>query len=196
MLAAADFRFQFHRRHRALSWPAGPTGRGTMKMKTRCSMRVDSRSRGSGSVQSSYNRQLNKVLANGGHLYVDGAHPEYSTPECINREKLWPSNEPGEQILAQCLAVARAAGLDIVCCTKQLGWRGEQLRLSRKLFVSHSSLRAHCEDRGAVFCNASVWEGRCRESDQPADYQISQRASSSSALWISMVRRPIVNSRR
>ena len=31
-----------------------------------------------------YNRQLNKVLANGGRLYVDGAHPEYSTPECTN----------------------------------------------------------------------------------------------------------------
>src|SRR5207245_2747106 len=29
-----------------------------------------------------YNRLLNKVLANGGRLYVDGAHPEYSTPEC------------------------------------------------------------------------------------------------------------------
>jgi proteasome accessory factor A len=31
-----------------------------------------------------YNRQLNKVLANGGRLYVDGAHPEYSIPECTN----------------------------------------------------------------------------------------------------------------
>jgi len=29
-----------------------------------------------------YNRMLNKILANGGRLYVDGAHPEYSTPEC------------------------------------------------------------------------------------------------------------------
>jgi hypothetical protein len=33
-----------------------------------------------------YNRQLNKVLANGGRLYVDGAHPEYSTPECTQCE--------------------------------------------------------------------------------------------------------------
>ncbi|MCP9455831.1 MAG: proteasome accessory factor PafA2 family protein, partial [Nitrospira sp.] len=34
-----------------------------------------------------YNRQLNKVLANGGRLYVDGAHPEYSTPECSSRSR-------------------------------------------------------------------------------------------------------------
>lgn len=35
-----------------------------------------------------YNRQLNKVLANGGRLYVDGAHPEYSTPECSNAREV------------------------------------------------------------------------------------------------------------
>ena len=35
-----------------------------------------------------YNRQLNKVLANGGRLYVDGAHPEYSTPECTNPREI------------------------------------------------------------------------------------------------------------
>ncbi|MEK6538767.1 MAG: proteasome accessory factor PafA2 family protein, partial [Nitrospirota bacterium] len=30
------------------------------------------------------NFSLNKPLENGGRLYVDGAHPEYSTPECTN----------------------------------------------------------------------------------------------------------------
>ena len=35
-----------------------------------------------------YNRLLNKVLANGGRLYVDGAHPEYSTPECTTARDL------------------------------------------------------------------------------------------------------------
>ena len=35
-----------------------------------------------------YNRALNKLLANGGRLYVDGAHPEYSTPECSTAREL------------------------------------------------------------------------------------------------------------
>ena len=35
-----------------------------------------------------YNRLLNKLLSNGGRLYVDGAHPEYSTPECTNPREL------------------------------------------------------------------------------------------------------------
>ena len=34
------------------------------------------------------NRAINKVLLNGGRLYVDGAHPEYSTPETTNARDL------------------------------------------------------------------------------------------------------------
>ncbi|HVQ65077.1 MAG TPA: proteasome accessory factor PafA2 family protein, partial [Terriglobia bacterium] len=47
-----------------------------------------------------YNRQLNKVLANGGRLYVDGAHPEYSTPECTNPREIVAFERAGERILA------------------------------------------------------------------------------------------------
>lgn len=50
-----------------------------------------------------YNRQLNKVLTNGGRLYVDGAHPEYSTPECTNPREIVAFERAGERILAQCL---------------------------------------------------------------------------------------------
>ena len=50
-----------------------------------------------------YNRQLNKVLANGGRLYVDGAHPEYSTPECTNARELVAFERVGERLIAQAL---------------------------------------------------------------------------------------------
>jgi len=50
-----------------------------------------------------YNRQLNKVLANGGRLYVDGAHPEYSTPECTNPREVVAYERISERVLAQCL---------------------------------------------------------------------------------------------
>ena len=49
-----------------------------------------------------YNRMLNKVLANGGRLYVDGAHPEYSTPECTNARDIVVYEKVGDRILEQC----------------------------------------------------------------------------------------------
>ena len=46
---------------------------------------------------------MNKVLANGGRLYVDGAHPEYSTPECTNPREVVAYERISERILGQCL---------------------------------------------------------------------------------------------
>ena len=61
-----------------------------------------------------YNRQLNKVLANGGRLYVDGAHPEYSIPECSNPREVVAFERIGERILARSLAeMTRARGREI-----------------------------------------------------------------------------------
>ncbi|MEK7286828.1 MAG: depupylase/deamidase Dop [Nitrospirota bacterium] len=49
---------------------------------------------------SEYNRLLNKLLVNGGRFYVDGAHPEYSTPECADPKELVLYEKAGERILA------------------------------------------------------------------------------------------------
>jgi len=46
-----------------------------------------------------YNRLLNKLLTNGGRFYVDGAHPEYSTPECSDPRELVLYEKAGERIL-------------------------------------------------------------------------------------------------
>ncbi len=46
-----------------------------------------------------YNKLLNKPLFNGGRFYVDGAHPEYSTPECSNPKQLVLYEKAGERIL-------------------------------------------------------------------------------------------------
>jgi len=45
------------------------------------------------------NRAINKVLLNGGRLYVDGAHPEYSSPECTNPRDLVRYEKAGERLL-------------------------------------------------------------------------------------------------
>jgi proteasome accessory factor A len=49
-----------------------------------------------------YNKLLNKLLANGGRLYVDGAHPEYSTPECTNARDIVKFEKDGERIMDLC----------------------------------------------------------------------------------------------
>ena len=53
-----------------------------------------------------YNKLLNKLLANGGRLYVDGAHPEYSTPECTNARDIVKFEKAGERILDLCRQLA------------------------------------------------------------------------------------------
>jgi Pup amidohydrolase len=52
------------------------------------------------------NRTINKLLRNGGRLYVDGAHPEYSTPECANARDVVCYEKAGERIFELCLASA------------------------------------------------------------------------------------------
>jgi Pup amidohydrolase len=50
----------------------------------------------------------NLILTNGARLYVDHAHPEYSTPECTNPRDIVLWDKAGEQIIA-----AAAAAVDI-----------------------------------------------------------------------------------
>src|ERR671935_1535661 len=43
----------------------------------------------------------NVVLTNGARYYVDHAHPEYSTPECLDPRTLVTYDKAGERILAE-----------------------------------------------------------------------------------------------
>ena len=49
----------------------------------------------------------NVILTNGGRLYVDHAHPEYSAPECTNPLSMVIWDKAGERVMAE--AAARAA---------------------------------------------------------------------------------------
>jgi proteasome accessory factor A len=52
------------------------------------------------------NRALNRLLSNGGRLYVDGAHPEYSTPETASARDLLLYEKAGERLLDLCREAA------------------------------------------------------------------------------------------
>jgi proteasome accessory factor A len=51
---------------------------------------------------------VNVVLTNGARLYVDHAHPEYSTPECADPLEAALYDKAGEVVMAQAVAAARA----------------------------------------------------------------------------------------
>src|SRR5438132_7570521 len=50
----------------------------------------------------------NVILPNGGRYYVDHAHPEYSTPECLSPRSLVVHDKAGECLLERSLAVVAA----------------------------------------------------------------------------------------
>ena len=49
------------------------------------------------------------MLANGARLYVDHAHPEYCTPECLSPREAVAADKAGEVILERCRQAAEPA---------------------------------------------------------------------------------------
>jgi proteasome accessory factor A len=49
---------------------------------------------------------VNAVLTNGARYYVDHAHPEFSTPECVNAMEVVLYDKAGERILAKSMEAA------------------------------------------------------------------------------------------
>jgi proteasome accessory factor A len=151
-----------------------------------------------------YNRQLNKVLANGGRLYVDGAHPEYSTPECTNPREVVAFERVAERILAQCLdAMIKARGREqIVLYKNNSDGKGNSYGYHENYLVSRSvPFERLVQVLAPFFVTRSVFAGAgkvgAENQTSPADYQISQRADFFECLvdLNTMVKRPIVNSR-
>ncbi|HMU54922.1 MAG TPA: depupylase/deamidase Dop [Nitrospira sp.] len=151
-----------------------------------------------------YNRQLNKVLANGGRLYVDGAHPEYSTPECTNPREVVAFERVAERILAQCLdAMAKARGREqIVLYKNNSDGKGNSYGYHENYLVSRSvPFERLVQVLAPFFVTRPIFAGAgkvgAENQTAPADYQISQRADFFECLvdLNTMVKRPIVNSR-
>ena len=151
-----------------------------------------------------YNRQLNKVLANGGRLYVDGAHPEYSTPECSTPREVVAFERVGERILAQSLQeLAKVRGSEQYLLYKNNSdGKGNSYGYHENYLVSRSVpfdkiirvLTPFLVTR-PIFAGA----GKVGAENQtaPAEFQISQRADFFECLvdLNTMVKRPIINSR-
>ena len=151
-----------------------------------------------------YNRQLNKVLANGGRLYVDGAHPEYSTPECINAREVVAFERVGERIVAQALeGITKARGRDqFVLYKNNSDGKGNSYGYHENYLVSRAvSFERITQVLTPFLVTRPIYAGSgkvgAENQTSPADYQISQRADFFETLvdLNTMVRRPIINTR-
>ena len=130
----------------------------------------------------------NTVLTNGARYYVDHAHPEYSTPECVDPLELVVHDKAGEEVLRRSMAGRRPR------CSptprrrrlqEQLRRQGQLLRLPREL--PHGPGRPLRQGRGRRRARTSSparsspaparWAPRRRPSTRPrCPFQISQRA--------------------
>lgn len=151
-----------------------------------------------------YNRLLNKVLANGGRLYVDGAHPEYSTPECTNPQDVVVYEKAGDRILRQCCEQAgrMKEPSQLVLYRNNTDGKGNSYGYHENYLVDRSvPFEVLMKYLIPFFVTRQIYAGSGKvgaENRMPAvPYQISQRADFFETLvdLNTMVKRPIINTR-
>ena len=151
-----------------------------------------------------YNRLLNKVLANGARLYVDGAHPEYSTPECTSAHDIVVHEKAGERIVAAALRAVeqvRGPGKLLVYKNNSDG-KGNSYGYHENYLVNRSvPFERLVRILVPFFVTRQIFAGagKIGAENQAAQvpYQLSQRADFFESLvdLNTMVKRPIINTR-
>ena len=151
-----------------------------------------------------YNRQLNKVLANGGRLYVDGAHPEYSTPECTNARELVAFERVGERVIAQALdRITESRGREqFVLYKNNSDGKGNSYGYHENYVLSRSvPFERIIKVLTPFLVTRQIFAGSgkvgAENQTSPVDYQLSQRADFFETLvdLNTMIKRPIINTR-
>jgi len=151
------------------------------------------------------NRAINKVLPNGGRLYVDGAHPEYSTPETTNARDLVLFEKAGERILDRCREAANGklpTPQQLVIYKNNTDNKGNSYGYHENYLVARrvpfeklvEGLTTFLVSR-VLFCGAG--KVGAENGTDPCDYQMSQRADFFETLigLDTMAKRPIINTR-
>jgi proteasome accessory factor A len=151
---------------------------------------------------------VNAVLTNGARYYVDHAHPEVSTPECLDAREVVVFDRAAEEIVRASMIAARhllPAGAEILCHKNNSDGKGnsygchENYLLSRETpfgrivaqVTPHFVTRQIVIGAGKVGCELSG----VNSDDVP--YQISQRADffEEEVGLETTLKRPIVNTR-
>ncbi len=151
-----------------------------------------------------YNRALNKLLSNAGRLYVDGAHPEYATPECGTARDLVAYERAGERIVARCLEALKrtAGGNEYVLYKNNSDGKGNSYGYHENYLMARAvPFDTIVRALPPFFVSRPIFAGAGKVGSEngaaPAKYQISQRADFFECLvdLNTMVKRPLINTR-
>ncbi len=151
-----------------------------------------------------YNRQLNKILANAGRWYVDGAHPEYCTPECSDPRELVAYERAGELIAAKSLEwMNRNAGdAQYAVYKNNSDGKGNSYGYHENYLLARSvPFEKIIKTLLPFFVSRQIFSGSgkvgAENGTSPVNYQIAQRSDFFECLvdLNTMVKRPIVNTR-
>ncbi len=148
---------------------------------------------------------VNVVLANGARLYVDHAHPEYSTPECTDPLEAALHDKAGEYVLEQAARAARAslpAGEKLFIHKNNSDGKGNSYGAHENYLVARSvpfgdlvrHLTPFFVSRQIVIGSGKIGS----ENGRPAvDFQISQRGDffEEEVGLETTLKRPIINTR-
>jgi Pup amidohydrolase len=151
---------------------------------------------------------VNTVLTNGARYYVDHAHPEISTPECLTAREVLVYDEAAERIVAESMeAVGQVLGGDteIVVYKNNSDGKGNSYGCHENYLLSRETpfgritqqVTPHFVTR-QVFCGAG--KVGCElpgTSSNEVPYQLSQRADffEEEVGLETTLKRPIVNTR-
>ena len=152
------------------------------------------------------NRRLNKPLYNGGRLYVDGAHPEYSGPECVTVRDVVRYERAGDRMVAQCrdaLSRRQGGGPPLLVLKNNADGKGNSWGYHENYLLPRSmpfealarGIAGHLVTR-VLFCGAGKL-GSDLSVSEPGTFHLSQRAEFFEVpMGLStMVRRSVINTR-
>ena len=151
------------------------------------------------------NLNLNKPLENGGRLYVDGAHPEYSTPECTNPRDVVIYEKAGEALMRLCLENAnrlRKEEEKIFLYKNNTDGKGNSYGYHENyLMLRATQFEKIVQSLTPFLVTRQIFAGSGKvgtdNKADPAAFQISQRADFFETLidLNTMAKRPIINTR-
>ncbi len=148
---------------------------------------------------------LNVVLTNGARLYVDHAHPEYSTPECYDPLEAALYDKAGELVMARAVAASHEIlqpGQRVLIHKNNSDGKGNSYGSHENYLVARSvpfgDIVAHLT---TFLVSRQIFTGSGKVGSEnnrrPVEYQITQRADFFEAEvgLETTLKRPIINTR-
>ena len=148
---------------------------------------------------------VNVVLGNGARFYVDHAHPEYSSPECVHPLDAALYDKAGEYILARAIENAQhtlSEGQRFLIHKNNSDGKGNSYGAHENYLISRAiPFGRVVQHMTAFFATRQVFTGSGKvgsENGRPeVDYQITQRADffEEEVGLETTLKRPIINTR-